>query len=68
MTTNKMTHTLERSSPFGEKFIGYCITCGLQNLPMEAAFWKCENTRGLTKNEALIEAIEGPKYFNHNEL
>lgn len=40
---DKPTHSLVRTSPKGpgNKFIGRCIYCGLDNLPIEAVQWKC---------------------------
>lgn len=54
-------HALERTSPkgFGMKFIGTCRLCGTPNLSASAALEECPNQRGLTQDEALIEAIEG---------
>jgi hypothetical protein len=58
-----MKHTIERTSPKGpgQKFLGTCILCRRQNLPMSAALEECDNPRGLTADEALMEAIEGPE-------
>jgi hypothetical protein len=57
-----MKHSLERTSPKGpgQKFIGTCRLCGTPNLPASAVFDDCPNQRGLTEDEALMEAIEGP--------
>lgn len=52
------THSLRRTSPKGEPFIGRCVHCGTENLPMSAVFDPCENPRGVTEDQALIEAIE----------
>lgn len=54
-------HAIERTSPKGpgQKFIGTCRLCGTPNLPASAALQECPNQRGLTADEALIEAIEG---------
>jgi hypothetical protein len=56
-----MKHNLERTSPKGSPFIGTCRLCGTPNLPMSAIFEDCPNQRGLTEDEGLIEAIEGPQ-------
>jgi hypothetical protein len=58
-----MKHSLERTSPKGrgQEFIGTCRLCGTPNLLMSAVFEDCPNPRGLTEDEALIEAIEGPE-------
>ena len=54
-------HAIERTSPKGpgQKFIGTCRLCGKKDLPASAALEECENWRGLTSDEALIEAITG---------
>lgn len=54
-------HAIERTSPKGpgQKFIGTCRLCGTPNLPASAALEECPNQRGLTQDEALIEAIAG---------
>lgn len=54
-------HALNRTSPKGpgQKFIGTCFRCGTPNLPGEAINWDCPNTRGLTNEQAIVEAIEG---------
>lgn len=53
-------HAIERTSPKGpgQKFIGTCSLCGKTGLPASAAREYCENTRGLTQDEALLEAID----------
>jgi hypothetical protein len=58
-----MKHSLERTSPKGEgqEFIGTCTLCGKRNVTSKMFFEEeCENVRGLTEDEALIKAIEGP--------
>jgi hypothetical protein len=55
-----MKHSLERTSPKGQAFIGTCVLCGAPNLALSAAQEDCSNVRGLTDEQALIEAIEGP--------
>lgn len=51
------THSLERTNPKGQPFIGTCRLCGAPNLPMSAAREYCENIRGLSSDEALLEAL-----------
>jgi hypothetical protein len=65
-----MQHSLERTSPTGpgQEFIGTCRLCGTPNLPMSAVFEDCPNPRGLTEDEALIEAIEGPEDVKRVDL
>ena len=54
-------HVVERTSPKGpgSPFIGTCRLCGASNLPASAALLKCDNPRGLSKEESLVEAITG---------
>lgn len=56
-----MKHAVERTSPKGpgSPFIGTCRLCGKPGLPASAALEDCENVRGLTAEEALIETIAG---------
>lgn len=54
-------HAIERTSPKGEgqKFVGTCRLCGRAGLTSADMKEPCENVRGLTEDEALIEAIRG---------
>lgn len=54
-------HSLERTSPKGEgqKFIGTCRLCGKPGLTWDDMNEPCENVRGLTNEEALLEALRG---------
>ncbi len=54
-----MKHHVERTSPKGQDFIGTCRLCGMTGLKTSAALEDCENVRGLTAEEALIESITG---------
>jgi hypothetical protein len=56
-----MKHAVHRTSPKGpgQPFIGTCANCGTPNLPASAALEDCPNVRGVTQDEALIEAITG---------
>lgn len=60
---NARFHAIERTSPKGpgQKFIGTCSLCGKPGLTFADMNEPCENVRGLTQDEALIEAIEGPE-------
>jgi hypothetical protein len=58
--TKSKTHALNRTSIKGGPFIGTCTQCGQTGLPSSAVFDYCENTRGITQDEALIEAIDPP--------
>ncbi len=61
-TMGFMKHHVERRSPKGQKFVGTCRLCGKTGLLASAALDDCENVRGLTEEEAMIESIEGPNY------
>lgn len=54
-----MKHHIERTSPKGQAFVGTCRLCGKMNLPMSAVHEDCENVRGLSAEEALIETMMG---------
>lgn len=54
------THSLRRTSPKGpgQSFIGTCVLCGTPNLKAADAMKECPNQRGVTNDEALIDAIK----------
>jgi hypothetical protein len=54
-------HSLNRTSPKGHSFVGTCALCGKPNLTISDMNTECENTRGLTQDEAVVEAILGPQ-------
>lgn len=55
------THSLRRTSPKGpgQKFIGTCIKCGIENIPIERMHEPCVNPAGLNNEETLSLAIMG---------
>ena len=53
-------HSLRRTSPKGQKFVGACVLCGREGLTFSDMAGYCDNQRGLTQDEALIEAIDRP--------
>lgn len=55
-----MKHSLSRTSPKGGPFIGTCTLCGTPNLTFADMIGDCPNQRGLTQDEAVIEAISPP--------
>lgn len=61
MNRSCKTHLIERTSPYGGKFIGTCRLCGKRGLTLANMEDECENVRDLSEDEALIEAIEGDK-------
>ena len=56
--TPAKTHAVVRTSPKGGPFLGRCIQCGKKNLPPSAALEPCENTRGISQDQSLLEVIE----------
>lgn len=56
-----MKHHVERTSPKGQQFIGTCRLCGLTGLTSSGALQDCENVRGLSEDEAMVESILAPK-------
>ncbi len=52
-----MTHSLERTSPKGERFIGRCVQCGKRDLPMSAALEQCQTNT--TPEDAVLRAVQG---------
>jgi hypothetical protein len=52
-------HSLNRTSPKGHSFIGTCALCGKSDLTIGDMNTECENTRGLSQDEAVVEAIIG---------
>jgi hypothetical protein len=58
-----MKHPLvNRTSAKGTPFIGTCASCGKKGITFEMLpNDECENVRQMTQEQALLEAIEGPK-------
>lgn len=54
-------HSLRRTSRKGkgQKFVGTCVLCGRRGLTAADMDAECENVRGLTQDESLVEAIKG---------
>lgn len=50
-------HSLRRTNPKGQPSINVCVLCGKEGLTMADMATECENVRGLTSDEALVEAI-----------
>lgn len=63
-----MKHHVERTSPKGpgQDFIGTCRLCSKTGLKASAALEDCENVRGLSAEEALVETIMGGPVSNGN--
>lgn len=63
-------HSVERTSPKGQPFIGTCRLCGKQGLTLATAMsGDCDNQRGLSSDEALLEAIDpAPERVNYEQI
>ena len=59
--SNKVTqmHSMERTSPKGERFVGVCVLCGEKGLTTADMSGVCSNPEGVTEDEAVLSAIEG---------
>lgn len=58
-------HSVERTSPKGGPFVGTCTLCGKTGLTFANMDEPCPNTRGLSVDETLIEAIDPPAKREH---
>lgn len=58
-----MKHPLvNRTSPKGTPFIGTCAACGKPGITHSMLIGdECDNVRGMTQEQALLEAIEQEK-------
>lgn len=54
-------HVLQRTSPFGEPFLGECIRCGATDLRARDANRECDNLRNLSDADALLEVLDEPE-------
>jgi hypothetical protein len=52
---------IERTSPKGRPFVGTCTACGTRGLTLANMNDECPNQRGVTQDEALIDAISRPR-------
>ena len=50
-------HSLRRTSPKGQVFVGTCVLCGTPNLMTADMGEECPNQRAISQDDALIEAI-----------
>ena len=55
-----MTHAIKRTSRKGLPFVGQCIKCGEEGLPMKAAQQPCPADAIMSDEQALIEILETP--------
>ena len=51
-------HTLIRTNTLGEKFVGSCIRCGLEDLTFKELDDECEANL-MSQEDALFKVIEG---------
>lgn len=60
-TSGGVPHSLERTSPKGQDFIGKCVLCGKENLTLaNMRVETCPNPEGKTPVAILLDAIVGP--------
>lgn len=52
---------IERTSPKGQDFVGYCVKCGKEGLTFADLNEECPNPAGIGKNEAVLMAVRGDK-------
>lgn len=54
-------HSLMRTSPLGEAFVGTCVLCHTENLTPASMNEVCPNPNGVSETEALLDAIAVPE-------
>lgn len=52
-------HSITRTSPKGEAFVGTCMKCGKAGLTLKDIDQECDNPSRMKQDEALIAAIAG---------
>ena len=54
-----MSHSLRRTSPKGkgQPFIGTCMKCGMEGIPLSRMGEECVNPAGLNNEETMILAL-----------
>jgi hypothetical protein len=55
-------HSIIRTSPKGGPFIGTCSRCGRTGLTVKDMGAECANVRGISDDDALLEAIPAPPH------
>lgn len=64
-------HSLTRTSPKGTPFVGTCSRSGQTGLTFQDMSKRCENVRGISNDEEVIEAVLGPvgdgRYCRHHD-
>lgn len=59
--TASTLHSLVRTSPLGEAFVGTCALCRTENLTLASMNEVCPNPSGVSETEALLDAIAPPE-------
>ncbi len=56
-----MSHALIRTSPKGkgQAFIGRCMKCGAENLPMKSVHEDCPMDEVISDGQALVDILKG---------
>ena len=54
-------HTLVRTSPKGQKFVGTCTKCGMEKLTFANMNDECPNVRNVTQEQSLLEVLNPQK-------
>lgn len=63
MSEKTNRHSLERTSPIGQRFVGKCVLCGKEGLTTaDMLEGVCPNPKGTTAADALLDALEGPSH------
>lgn len=52
-------HSLRRTSPMGQQFVGTCTLCGQEGLTARQANDACPNPRGVTRDQMILDAVDG---------
>lgn len=53
-----VNHALKRTSPKGQAFLGVCVVCGQEDLPVSAVREKCSNPADLTYEEVMLKVLK----------
>jgi hypothetical protein len=59
LSSQQRHHSLERTNPKGEDFIGRCVQCGATGLSL-GDMTECKNPGKVSVADSIIAAIEGP--------
>ena len=56
-TPRSSLHSMRRTSPKGERFVGTCVLCGAESLTTADMVSKCPNPTGVTSDQAVVAAL-----------